>query len=87
MKQQGAIIVDPADLPNMDKVEQSRAEVLAYQLKAALNAYLSHFAPGRMEWDVGHHRVTGKPQIRKMPVQTGCDRKAEAKGPLTNRIP
>lgn len=40
MKQLGAVIVDPADVPNFDKFGRTEAEVLYYEFKADLNKYL-----------------------------------------------
>jgi amidase len=40
MKRQGAILVDPADVPNSGKYDDSELTVLLYELKADLNAYL-----------------------------------------------
>jgi amidase len=40
MKSLGAIIVDPANLPNFDKFGKTEVEVLHYEFKADLNKYL-----------------------------------------------
>jgi amidase len=40
MKRLGAVIVDPAEIPNADKLSVSEFEVLLYEFKADLNAYL-----------------------------------------------
>ena len=40
MKQLGAVIVDPADVPNFDKFGTTEAEVLHFEFKADLNKYL-----------------------------------------------
>src|SRR5262249_32527646 len=40
MKQAGAVIIDPADIPNAGKYDASELEVLLYEFKADLNAYL-----------------------------------------------
>jgi amidase len=40
MKQLGAIIVDPADVPNFDKFGATEVEVLHFEFKADLNKYL-----------------------------------------------
>jgi len=40
MKQLGAVIVDPADVKNFDKFSETEMEVLHYEFKAGLNAYL-----------------------------------------------
>jgi amidase len=41
MKQLGAIIVDPADLPNFNKFSKTESLVLHYEFKADLNKYLA----------------------------------------------
>jgi amidase len=40
MKHLGAVIVDPADVPNFDKFDKTEREVLHYEFKADLNKYL-----------------------------------------------
>ena len=40
MKHLGAVIVDPADVPNFDKFNNSERDVLHYEFKADLNKYL-----------------------------------------------
>lgn len=40
MKQLGAVIIDPANVPNFDKFGKSEMEVLYYEFKAGLNKYL-----------------------------------------------
>ncbi|MEO8383720.1 MAG: amidase [Betaproteobacteria bacterium] len=42
----GAILVDPVEVPNTAKYSQTEYEVLLYELKADLAAYLAEFAPG-----------------------------------------
>ena len=46
LKAAGAILIDPVELPNVAKYAQSELEVLLYELKVDLAAYLSEFAPG-----------------------------------------
>jgi len=41
MKQKGAVIVDPADVPNFNKFGKTEMEVLYYEFKADLNKYLA----------------------------------------------
>jgi amidase len=41
MKRQGAVIVDPANLPNFNKFGKTEVEVLHYEFKADLNKYLA----------------------------------------------
>ena len=44
LKKLGAVIVDPADVPNFDKFGESESEVLHYEFKADLNKYLKGLA-------------------------------------------
>jgi amidase len=41
MKQQGAVIVDPANVPNFNKFGKTELEVLHHEFKAGLNKYLA----------------------------------------------
>ena len=87
MKREGAIIVDPADIPNMDKVGEAETEVLAYELKAALNAYLAWLGPTAPVRSLAT-LIAFNEQNRKTEMPYfGQDRfvKAEAKGPLTSK--
>ncbi len=45
MKRAGAVIVDPADIPTHGKFDDSELEVLLFELKADLNAYLKGLGP------------------------------------------
>ena len=45
MKQQGAMIVDPANIPTLGKFDDSEFEVLLYEFKADLNKYLDLARP------------------------------------------
>ena len=45
MKARGAVIVDPADIPTAAKMDGCEIEVLLYELKADLNAYLAGRGP------------------------------------------
>ncbi len=85
LKKQGAVLTDPADVPNADKVSEPEMTVLLYELKAGLNAYLERLvkAPVRslkevIDFNTRHSK-------KEMPY-FGQDTflKAEAKGPLTS---
>ena len=87
MKRLGAILVDPADIPTSGKFDDSEFEVLLYEFKADLNAYLAGLgpqAPVRSLKDV--IAFNEKNREREMPY-FGQDImiKAEAKGPLTSK--
>lgn len=45
MKRRGAVIVDPADIPTAGKFDDSEFDVLLYEFKADLNAYLASLGP------------------------------------------
>ncbi len=46
MKRLGAIIIDPADIPTMGQVDDPELEVLLYEFKHDLNAYLAALPAG-----------------------------------------
>ena len=87
LKKLGAVIVDPADIPTSGKFDDSELEVLLYEFKADLNAYL-----GRLGSSSPVHSLkevidfNEKNRDREMPY-FGQDLfiKAEAKGPLTEK--
>ena len=85
LKREGAIVIDPADLPTHGKFDAAEFEVLLYEFKADLNKYLAALAPG------DHPRTlkqliefNEKNRDREMPY-FGQELfvRAEAKGPLT----
>src|ERR1044071_145080 len=87
MKRLGAVLVDPADIPTTGKFDDSEFEVLLYEFKDDLNAYLAGLgpeAPVRSLKDV--IAFNEKNRDREMPY-FGQDImvKAEAKGPLTSK--
>ncbi len=87
LAREGATLIDPAELPNMDKVGDPENTVLLYELKADLNAYLERLgptAPVRTLKDV--IAFNERNRAKEMPY-FGQDRflKAEARGPLTNK--
>ena len=87
LKKLGAVIVDPADIPTSGKFDESEFEVLLYEFKADLNAYLARLgptAPVRSLKDVMDFNERNRD--REMPY-FGQDimEKAQAKGPLTSK--
>jgi len=86
MKQLGAIIIDPADIPTMGKFDDSEFEVLLYEFKADLNAYLQSLGPAAPVKSLQEIiAFNEKHREQEMPF-FGQDIfiKAEAKGPLTD---
>jgi amidase len=45
MRQAGATVIDPADVPNFNRLSKSEMEVLHYEFKADLNQYLASRGP------------------------------------------
>jgi len=87
MKRMGAVIVDPTDIPTAGKFDDSELEVLLYEFKADLNAYLAGLgpkAPVKSLQDVIDFNE--KHSDKEMP-HFGQDLfiKAQAKGPLTEK--
>jgi amidase len=87
IKNLGAIIVDPADIPTAGKFDDSELEVLLYEFKADLNSYLASLGPGApvksMKEIIDFNEQY---RDREMPY-FGQDLmiKAQAKGPLTDK--
>jgi len=86
LKQLGAVIVDPADLPPPSKVSDSEFDVLLYEFKADLNAYLAALganAPAHSLKDLIAFNEAHKD--REMPhFGQEIFLQAEKKGPLTD---
>ena len=87
LKLQGAVVVDPAEIPTIGKFDDSENIVFQYELKAGLNRYLARLgpeAPVRTLKDVIAYNERNRG--REMPYfgqETFI--KSEAKGPLTSR--
>jgi len=86
MARAGAVIVDPADIPNLGEYDDPEFDVLLYEFKADLDAYLAEWAPGAAVRTLAD--VIGfneKHRERELPF-FGQDvmEKAQAKGPLTD---
>jgi amidase len=87
MKQQGATLVDPADVETLGKFDESELLVLTYELKADLNAYLARLGPSAPVHSLKEViDFNERNRAREMPY-FGQDIfiKAEAKGPLTEQ--
>ena len=87
MRKQGAVIVDPADIPTLGKFDGSEMTVFMYELKADLNAYLAGLgasSPVKTLKDI--IEFNDRNREKEMPY-FGQDLflKSEAKGPLTEK--
>ena len=61
MKKLGAVLVDPSDIPTTGKFDESEFEVLLYEFKADLNAYLAGtWTTGAGSFIEGRHRFQRK---------------------------
>ncbi len=87
MRREGAVIVDPADIATLGETDDSELEVLLYEFKADLNAYLAGLGsrtPYRSLKDLiafnEKNRATEMPYFDQEIFE-----KAEAKGPLTDK--
>ncbi len=83
----GATIVDPADIPHAGEFDDAEFDVLLFEFKAGLDAYLAEWAPGapvRSLADViafnERHRDQEMPYFGQDIME-----KAQKKGPLTDR--
>jgi amidase len=87
LKREGAVIVDPADIPTAGKFDDSEFEVLLYEFKADLNKYLAGLAPNvRVRTLKDAIRFNEENRDREMPYfGQEIFLRAEEKGPLTSK--
>jgi amidase len=87
MRAQGAVIVDPVEIPNVEQIRGCELEVLLYEFKAGLNTYLRNLGPD------AHVRTLSdviafneREKAREMPFfAQDLFELAEKKGPLTSK--
>jgi amidase len=86
MKANGAVIIDPADIATTGKFDDSEFEVLLYEFKADLNAYLAGLGPKAPVRSLKEIIEFNERNREKEMPYFGQDIlvKAEAKGPLTS---
>jgi amidase len=86
MKRLGAVIVDPADVENASAFEKTELEVLLYEFKADLNAYLAGLPGARPRTLSALIEFNEKNRDREMPYfGQEIFVMAEKKGPLTEK--
>lgn len=86
MKDAGAVIVDPADVPHADEYGDSEYEVLLYEFKADLNVYLAGRTGISPRALVDLIRFNEEHRDREMPYfGQEIFMQAEEKGPLTEQ--
>jgi amidase len=86
MKRSGAVIIDPADIPTAGKFDDSEFEVLLYEFKADLNAYLASLGPRAPVHSLKEIiEFNEKNRDKEMPYfGQEIMIRAQAKGPLTS---
>jgi len=87
MKQMGAVIIDPADVPNFDQFHKTEMEVLYFEFKADLNTYLASLGPeARVRTMKDVIRFNEENQTRVLSYfGHGRMTTAQEKGPLTSK--
>ncbi|MGH9454143.1 MAG: amidase [Terriglobia bacterium] len=87
MKRQGATMVDPANLDSMKKLDGSENQVLFYEFKADLNAYLASLgstsSAHTLEDLIKFNEAHAKEEMPYFGQETFI--KSQAKGPLTSK--
>jgi amidase len=81
----GATLVDPVEIPNLDKYGDSELAVLLYEFKDGLNRYLPEFAPGAPVHDLTELIAWNRTHASEELAYFGQEllEKAEAKGDLS----
>ena len=87
MRAQGAVIIDPADIPTAGKFDDSENDVLQYEFKADLNRYLASLGPGAPVKSLKDIiDFNEKHRDREMPYfGQEIMLQSEARGPLTEK--
>jgi amidase len=85
LRKAGAEIVDVGELPDLTKANRARIEVMLFEMKAGINAYLAELGPNaRMKTLADVIKFNNENWAKEQPLfgQQQFDR-AQAKGPLT----
>jgi amidase len=87
MTAQGAVIVDPADIPTLGEFDDSELEVLLYEFKADLNKYLTWLGPKSPVHSLAEIIAFNEQmKVREMPYfAQELMRQAQQRGPLTDK--
>jgi amidase len=87
LKKLGAVLVDPADVPHNGEYDDTELEVLLYELKADLNAYLKGLDPSTRVKTLADVIAFNEKNADREMTCFGQELfiKAEAKGPLTDK--
>jgi amidase len=87
MRQLGAVVVDPADLPHAGEYDSAEYQVLLYEFKADLNAYLAGLGPGAPVQSLEQVIAFNQRERERVMPYFGQEIMLEAqeKGPLTTK--
>jgi amidase len=87
LRDAGAVVVDPADIPNAGEYDAAEWQVLLYEFKADLNAYLRAWAPNAPVRSLADLiAFNERERAREMPYfGQEIFELAEAKGPLSEQ--
>jgi amidase len=85
LRQSGAVVVDPANIPHAGTYDDAELEVLLYELKADLNAYLATLGPSAPVRTLREVIAFNEREHEREMPYFGQELflQAEAKGPLT----
>jgi amidase len=87
LKQQGAVLVDPADIPTIGKFDDAEMTVLLYELKLDLNAYFTRLGSSAtihsLKELIEYNEQNAKLEMQYFGQENFL--KAEAKGLLTSK--
>ena len=74
MVRRGAVLVDPAEIPHVGEYDESELEVLLFELKADLAAYLAELGPRAPRQDPGrrHRLQRGAPRAGDAVLRPGA---------------
>jgi amidase len=88
MKSEGAVLVDPAEIPSLGKFDGSENIVLQYEFKADLNKYLAQFSPNVPVHSLQEIIEFNERNREKEMPYFGQDImvKSQARGPLTDKV-
>ena len=87
LKREGAVLVDPADIPHAEEYYETEGEVLLYEFKADLNAYLAALGPKAPVKTLADVIAFNEAHAAEEMPYFGQEQflKAQAKGPLTEK--
>jgi amidase len=85
MRAQGAVIIDPVEIPNLGRLDACEMEILLYEFKADLNAYLATRPGARVRTLADLIAFNERERAREMPFfGQELFEQAEQKGPLSS---